>query len=283
MFKKFSKIAVLICGELRQFWRAAPSQFEYFRHFSDSVDYFLVTWDTTKDLHLSQTMSKEYHQVTESQILEIFKKQNLKEFRIVRKQDFEEDQNIQLLKSKGLMSNFFYRAYLAKIACELKNHHERISGKDYELVAEIRPDLWIKSRFFYEPILMTPMVPLADWQVLAPIPWQTLKICENLAKEDPSTPLHVPAMDDLYFISNSKVNNILSNRVNFRTRVIPYNDHRLMYVYLESNNLFILADIYGTVKDVIRPNIPEHFNFETQEIYEVDRMVRLYNDKWNNR
>lgn len=281
MFKKFNKIAVLVCGELRQHWRAAPSHFEYFNHFSDTVDYFLVTWDTTKDLQLSQTQTNQTVQVAESQITDVFKNQNLKELRIISKEEFEDSQIKQSLISKGLMSNFYYRAYLAKTACELKNHHEKIYGKQYDLVAEIRPDLWMRSRLFYESAATTPLVPLADWQIIAPVPWLIYKIPN--AAEDTNISTQVPAMDDLYFISNSKVNNILADRLNFLKHVRPYNDHRLMHIYLELNNIYIVRDIYHTVTEVIRPNVPTNFDFDIRSPAEIESELQKYNDFWKNR
>lgn len=287
MFKKFNKVAVLICGELRQYWRAAPSQFEFFSHFSDQVDYFLVTWDTSKDLHLTQLPRhlrdhNHYDPVSESQVCDVYKDINLKEFRTVSREEFYQSPQTKELISSGIMSNFFCRAHLAQLAGDLKRYHEKLSGEEYSLVAEIRPDLWIRSDHFYDPILLIPMVPLSDWQIYAPTPWRTKKIYPRGCVDVPE---QVPAMDDLYFMSNSRVSDVLSDRANFRKKVNPHNDHKLIYDHLESRGIFIVRDVFGTSTDVVRPNVPEDFDFNGtgRNTHEISNQLRKYNDIWCDR
>lgn len=281
MFKKFNKIAVLICGELRQHRRAAPFQFEYFKQFSDQVDYFLATWDTTKDFNLSFSPTDELHLVTEDQIVDVFKGQNLKEIYIAKLQDatdyFQKEKTRILSVDHG---SFFYRAWLAKKACELKQLEEKNSGAEYDLVAEIRPDLWVKSRWNDRTVTthydsnkwkkLQPLGPLADWQIVT-------SSCPFVVSPDPSI-----LLDDLFFISNSKVNNILCNRLYFVDHECPGHAHRLIYDYLDFHSLFAFDNLYSGEREVIRPNVPENFDVGDRESCEIFEKLREYNEYWRN-
>lgn len=246
---KFSKIAVLLCGDFRAWPRASEYLFEYFEPLADNIDYYFATWSTTRDYwwpeHKSETTERV---VTAQQLTEKFADKNLVGYTIV-------DQSV--LPRYNL--TFYYQSYLALQANKLKCQNELKNNFVYDQVIEIRPDLYIRHRD-----IANELTPCADNEYVAG---------ELFFNND----LQLEQINDFYSRSSSAGNNIISQRFYYRNDEDPetkINNHWLVLEYLRTSNMMPNQSCPNLGDSIpIRPNFPQDNlnNYSMEYLKQLDK------------
>jgi hypothetical protein len=137
------KVAVLVAGELRYWAQAAASIIKFSNTLGVSIDFYMAVWDTT----VYSPMGAEYNpsnrrQVTETEIKQQFANANLIDFCLVP--ETHTPQNAP---------SHYKQAYLSKVANILKIKNELENDFVYDLVFEVRPDIFVFSETTTLPLL----------------------------------------------------------------------------------------------------------------------------------
>jgi hypothetical protein len=260
-----SKSAVLLCGDFRCWPKASGYIFNFVERYFDTVDYYFVTWTTTRDYRLPELDSIDSERaVTDRDVTDKFLGRNLINYKLV-----------DINTVPKYHTNFFYQAHLGKIGNILKRRHELINDFIYDQVIELRPDVYI------------------------PIVHDSITTCRDL--EYSTAPMYYahgttrPSMPDLYFRTNSFTNDILSTRnyhnklsevgkfldVNrftpgYETMPGTYDVHWILLDFLYNRRMFEQSDrkYEANLATVIRPNFPDNLDEYTVE------QIREFSHEW---
>jgi hypothetical protein len=255
-----SRIAVLLCGDIRTWNQAAEYVFNYVEYQSKSVDYYFVTWSTTSDYWYNEEIrTTTTKSVTVDDVVNKFNGRNLINYKIL---------DINTVPNHRL--TYYYRAHLAKLANILKRRHELDNNFVYDQVFELRPDLYIPKPD------NTP-IDCGDFEyVTAPI---YSHLCE----------LH--SMPDLYLRSNSFTNDIIADRINYSilAQVKKFQNlkgssgeyepmpstrdpHWLLLSFLYSRRLIQLDSTEGVYATALRPTFPDNlYELTIEEIRDLSK------------
>jgi hypothetical protein len=211
------RLAVILIGQYRTWPVCSKYLQNFFRNKAHQVDYYFVTWDTTqiwKTKYSALKWVKDRIPVKESDIVTYF------------------DSDSNLIKCSVLPDiehwhSYYRMAYLSREANKLKCQHEQSLGFVYDQVVETRPDIYIRS--------------YADkkaWDSCSDLEYAGSPIYSN----DPQNggPL---IMGDLYIRSNSKTNDILSQRIDHCDTLLagtsPHGQghHQTLVNYILKNNI----------------------------------------------
>lgn len=243
------KVAVLLAGQLRTWRLASPYIFSYFENLNCDIDYFLATWDTTRDFWWPEEHSKKSERSVDPQIdiCDIFKKynKNLINFAV-----------IPMIARQDI--SFYYQAHLARLCNDMKQFHEKVVGV-YDQVIETRPDV-------------LPIGNAKNFGLLKPLHFSSAAHW--------TTTDGLPQANDFFFRSDSKTNDIISRRDHFnldheKGTIIPessFGNHYVLAKWLEKNGLkkdHTQHDFEDLV--IYRPNFPKNIHeLPIEEIKQLD-------------
>ena len=242
------KFAVLLAGQLRTWPRAAKHIFSYYNKLGVKPDYYLATWDKTRDFWWPEEHSIKSERAVDlkSDIQDIFDQYNQTVVNV----------SVEPMIPRHDIS-YYYQAHLAKICNTMKQQHERLHGT-YDQVVETRPDVFLVGE---------------------PKNISRTKIMQFTGGYFWKTDEGLPQVSDFYFRSDSTTNDIISRRDRFnlnheRGASVPesmFGNHYVFARWLMTNGLtrdssqsdFEHAGIF-------RPNFPEN-----PETLSVDQIKKL--------
>jgi hypothetical protein len=140
MNEKFNRLAVLLCGQYREWPRASKYIFEYFDALSDNIDYYFITWSTDSKKNAQCPTYIQYlfnREISKDDIIPFFDNKNLINCEII---------NPVSAEISGL-NTFYKQSYLGLVANQYKRTHEKKNGFIYDQVFELRPDLYISHLY----------------------------------------------------------------------------------------------------------------------------------------
>ena len=127
------RVAVLLCGEYRQWQRAAPYNFRFFEHHFENVDWFFATWSKHGQTRWCGIDLVNFDsEVLDNDIIATFTDKNLVNYKILP---------MGMMPSYNM--SFYHRALLAKTCNILKRRYELDNDFIYDQVIEMRPDLYL--------------------------------------------------------------------------------------------------------------------------------------------
>jgi hypothetical protein len=133
LIMQYQKVAVLISGDLRYWDKAAKSIITLANSLGQQVDFFMAVWDHT--INTSTTLDYNpniQRKVTDSEIKNKFTDGQLKDYYLV-----------PVAQTPSNSHTFYKQSYLNKVVNVLKNKHELLNDFVYDLIFEIRPDIFI--------------------------------------------------------------------------------------------------------------------------------------------
>lgn len=221
MSYKVQRLAVLLCGDLRTWVDTHQGIFRYCEQWSDKVDYYFATWNTTRDIWIPPQQTRDtLRAVSSYEIVKCFQGRNLIDLQV-----------IDLAKFRETTVTYYFQAYLSKIANIAKRRYELDNDFVYDQVIELRPDLNIT---------------FADKQ------GQELEMsdCDNfeykISHVHYGDDVKTPHLTDFYYRGNSLTNDILSNRYWYELDKMQFhqahygistNNHWLLYSYICTRRL----------------------------------------------
>ena len=260
---KVSKLAVLLAGDFRTFPQAAEYIFEHAESQAESVDYFFACWDHTSDSWYNQEIREQTRRpVTDQELIAPFQLHNahLVDYVLLSQEE----------RSHLPNNTAYYQCYLGKVACILKRKHELESQMVYDMVIELRPDLFINANSCPDR--------LNDFKV-------------NL--EYDLDRAQFPCATDFYYRCNSFTNDVMSERYNhskiekgnyfffenyLTSWPMPMNAHWLPLDYIYSRRLEATPNFApATVMIPIRPTFPK----EDLRKIPVSKLVEIFDKYWD--
>lgn len=173
-----NRVAVLVAGELRYWDKTAPTIVNAFDKYGNTVDYYIAAWSSSACPVYGEAFNPVTTAVTSEYVLSHFPSNKVECFVV-------SDQI-----SAKLKSTYDKQSYLAKVANTIKNRRELADNFVYDLVVEVRPDLYIID--FPEPPL------LANFE---------------FATTSSHTPQHVLRnAEDVFCVTDSVTNDIMTAR-----------------------------------------------------------------------
>lgn len=258
---KINKLAILIAGELRTWTDTVPYIFKFFNGQANQVDYFFVTWNV-------DGITGNLLPVKLDDIISPFNeyKQNLIAYSIENP-----------IERRAI--TYYYQAWLALKANELKRKHEQSNNFVYDQVVETRPDLYLRKPMQK---LLYPIPPMTAYNNYRPI---------NEIQGIPIT--YRKLIDDVYIRSDSPTNDIISQRYfysfpeeNYGPKTINgevvydpncTNHHCVYGNYLGEKNIEVTNKFQDyPFRIVTRPNFP----FSNLDIINGQILWNEYYYKW---
>ena len=249
MLCNIGRIAVLICGEYREWSRTAKYIFDMAEAYSNDVDYYFATWNVSKNLLTSTSQI-----IVDADVTSAFENRKLISYKIV---------DIETVKKFN--TTFLYQAHLAKIANILKRRHEIDNDFVYDQVIEIRPD-------FYVPKLKTEVRGCYDF--------------EFVGASDIYYINNTPLITDTCFRTNSFGNDVIANRIKHHKVLdskpiissrydlfLRNNHHWILLDYLTSKRMYLQQDYPYDLgfSSVVRPNWPD-VDFNSLSFSEIQQL-----------
>jgi hypothetical protein len=256
-------VAVLLCGDFRAWPKAAEYIFNFIEHYYSNIDYYFVTWSTTRDHWWPEEKSiNTIRDVTESDVTSKFVNKKLVDYKIL---------SLDTVPKHHV--SFFYQSHLSKIGNILKRKYELANNMVYDQVIELRPDLYI-------PIIVDKITPCGDF---------TYSISKL------HYPIHgeLPYLTDMYFRTNSMGNDILGARnfynkfytvskfsdlcffPGYETMPGTYDVHWILVDYIFKRRMIddFSKNHEALHATVIRPNFPDNLHD-----YNIDHIRTLSHD-----